>query len=118
MYQMSLGIVSLLFYSQVSLAAVQDEINHLLGFVASTHCQYERNGEYHLGPKALAHIEKKYAYYKKEIKTAEDFIALSATKSSMSGREYLVHCPNQTVIPSKTWLLMELKAFRSLKAAQ
>ena len=65
MYQMSLGIVSLLFYSQVSLAAVQNEINHLLGFVASTHCQYERNGEYHLGPKALAHIKKNMPIIKK-----------------------------------------------------
>lgn len=88
------------------------EINHLLHFVKHTQCQYERNGTLHSGVDAVAHIKKKYDYYKDDIKTTEDFIELSATKSTMSGKAYQVHCPNKKAITSKQWLLDELATFR------
>ena len=88
------------------------EINHLLSFVESTECKYERNGIQHNGVDAVAHIKKKYDYFEDDIDTAEDFIELSATKSTMSGKAYKVHCPDEDVITSKKWLLDELAAFR------
>ena len=69
----------------------QNEIDHLLGFVANTACQYDRNGTIHNGPEARDHINRKYEYYKKNVKTAEDFVKYSATKSKMSGRSYKIH---------------------------
>ncbi|PCK08137.1 MAG: hypothetical protein COA42_10850 [Alteromonadaceae bacterium] len=86
---------------------------HLLAFVESTDCSYERNGDMHSGIEAVKHINKKYAHFSKRISTAEDFIKHSATKSKMSGKYYLVHCTNKAPVKSRDWLLTELKRYRS-----
>lgn len=94
-------------------ASTQDEIAHLLKFVETTECKYERNGTLHTGAEAVEHINKKYQYYADDIKSTEDFIKYSATKSKMSGKYYKIHCANKAVVKSQEWLLNELKAFRS-----
>jgi hypothetical protein len=94
------------------MAATQDEIDHLLNFVATTDCQYERNGTLHSGKEAVEHINKKYAYYLDDIKSTEDFIKYSATKSSMSGKYYKIHCKNTAAVNSQDWLTTELTAYR------
>ena len=99
-----------------SLSSTQQEINHLLQFVQETPCQYERNGSIHTGQEAVEHITKKYRYFEDDTETAEDFIELSATKSTLSGRHYQVHCPNQASQTSKHWLLAELTKFRSTRS--
>ena len=90
-----------------------DEIEHLLAFVKDTNCVYERNGKQHTGTEAVEHIKKKYDYYSEEIDSAEDFIKYAATKSKMSGDYYMVHCPDQPAVKSKTWLLAELASYRA-----
>jgi len=107
-----LGALLLLVVNS-SWANTQSEINHLLNYVSSTTCSYERNGSLHNGKEALAHIKKKYDYFKDDIKTTEDFIKYSATKSKMSGKYYYIQCPNKKKIKSKDWLLAELAAYRS-----
>jgi hypothetical protein len=97
------------------MASNQDEISHLLNFVASTDCKYERNGTLHNGAEAVKHITKKYNYFKDDIETTEDFILYSATKSKMSGKYYKIHCANQAAIKSRDWLLSELMAFRNIE---
>jgi hypothetical protein len=105
------GILLFTFSLNV-VAATQDEINHLLSFVASTDCNYERNGTLHNGKEAVEHINKKYAYYEDDIKSAEDFIKFSATKSRMSGKYYQIHCSNKSSVKSQDWLLAELMVYR------
>jgi len=90
----------------------EKEINHLLKFIESTKCTYDRNGDKHTGSKAVKHIKKKYKYYYDDIKTTEDFIRLAATKSMMSGSVYKIHCDKET-ITSKQWLLKELTKYRN-----
>lgn len=104
------------FLSFNALASAQDEITHLLNFVAATPCEYERNGSIHSGTEAVEHINKKYAYYSDDIETAEDFIEYSATKSLISGRYYQVRCNNEDPIKSKDWLLNELTLYRQSSA--
>ena len=41
-----------------TIADTQQEIAHLLNFVANTTCQYERNGTMHDGVEAQKHIKK------------------------------------------------------------
>ena len=96
-------------------ASTQDEINHLLEFVASTSCSYERNGTMHNGQEAVKHIQKKYDYFSDDIQSTEDFIKYSATKSKMSGKFYKIHCADSKSIKSQDWLLSELKAYRASK---
>ena len=87
----------LLLISLLALPAFADstaEINHLLNYVKTTECKYIRNGSVaHVVWMLLAHIKNKYDYFKDEIKSAEDFIRLSATKSTMSGSKYYILCP-------------------------
>ena len=90
----------------------RQEIDHLLNFVSNTACQYDRNGTLHNGPEARDHINMKYEHYKKKVKTTEDFIKYSATKSKFSGRKYKIHCPDAQVADTSDWLLGELQAFR------
>ncbi|MBJ7537996.1 DUF5329 family protein [Marinomonas transparens] len=94
-------------------AATEDEINHLLNFVASTDCQYERNGIMHDNQEAVEHIKKKYAYFSDDIQSTEDFIKYSATKSSWSGKDYKIHCANKVPMQSREWLLIELQTYRA-----
>lgn len=110
----SLILPCLLISSQITLAN-PDEIQYLLEFVKHTQCTYERNGTRHNGVDAVKHIKKKYHYFEDDIKTTEDFIELSATKSTMSGHAYLVHCTNKKTITSKQWLLDELHKLREPK---
>ncbi|WP_228445561.1 DUF5329 domain-containing protein [Thalassotalea sp. HSM 43] len=93
-------------------ANLEPEINHLLQYVATTDCLYERNGTAHKGTEAKQHIKKKYDYYEDDIETTEDFIKYAATKSTMSGDYYYIQCPGQAKVKSKDWLLAELASFR------
>jgi hypothetical protein len=107
------AILSCLITSTPVIAAdMQQEIDHLLQFVERTNCQYERNGQLHTGKEAVKHIKIKYNYFKNDINSAEKFIELSATKSTMSGKFYFVHCPNRPKLKSQEWLLHELKTYR------
>ena len=64
------------FISGGVFASTSKEINHLLNFVSTSPCKFERNGSIHLASKAVDHIKKKYNYYEDDIKSAEDFINL------------------------------------------
>jgi hypothetical protein len=88
-----------------------EEIDHLLDFIAASPCAFIRNDAEYPGPEAVAHIKDKYEHYRDEIATAEDFIALAASKSMLSGRPYLVRCGDESK-PAGAWLLQELAAFR------
>ena len=105
-------IVSQILPVRDALASPQQEIAHLLAFVESTQCKYERNGTFHNGSEAALHIKKKADYYAEDIKSAEDFIAYSATKSMLSGRHYQVHCTEMPAINSEDWLNNELIKYR------
>jgi hypothetical protein len=91
------------------------EIKGLLDFVERSECQFVRNGSEYPGPQARAHLEKKLNYLegKNLVSSAEDFIDLAATKSSMTGKAYEVRCPTG-VQPTSTWLKMELQRQRQL----
>ena len=48
-----------------------------------------------------------------DIKSTEEFIELSATKSTMSGNYYTVKCVGKETITTQYWLLEELKRYRN-----
>ncbi len=89
------------------------EIDHLLMFVEKSPCMLERNGIKYSGRDAAAHIKKKYRYFRNKIKTSEAFIEYSASKSTISGKYYEVHCPGLPRVKTQTWLLDELARYRS-----
>jgi hypothetical protein len=103
----------MVFLSFNVFADANNEIEHLLDYVASTSCKYERNGDIYSGQEAVEHIKKKYDYFFDDIETTEDFIKYSATKSKMSGKYYKIHCTNKPAVKSSTWLFAELGRFRA-----
>jgi len=105
-------ILTSIMSTPVFCSDMQNEIDHLLKFVENTECQYERNGTSHTGKDAAEHIKKKYEYFKDKIDSTEKFIELSATKSTMSGKYYMILCKGNSKIKSQDWLLQELTQYR------
>ncbi len=58
-------------------------INYLLAFVEKSDCTFFRNDRAHTAKEAVVHMQRKYEYFKDEVKTPEDFIRLSASRSFM-----------------------------------
>jgi Family of unknown function (DUF5329) len=100
-------------------ASASAEISHLLSYLSSSGCQFYRNGTGHDSEAARAHLEKKYRYLVKKdmVKTAEDFIRLGATESSVSHEPYKVRCGEQEQ-PSEAWLNAELLRYRQAESAE
>ena len=89
------------------------EVEHLLEFVETSDCIFERNDKRYDGKKASKHIKRKYKYFRDEITTTEEFIEYSGTKSTRSGKDYLIYCDNNEPIESSVWLLEELTQYRN-----
>lgn len=89
------------------------EINHLIKYISDSGCTFIRNGNAYSSAEAVEHIKKKYAYFKADIDSAEKFIDLSATQSTLTGKKYTIKCPGKDVVESREWLLEELQALRS-----
>jgi len=95
-------------------ARMQSEISHLFDFVTQSGCRFNRNGAWHDTAAARSHMEMKYEYLSGRglIDSAEAFIDNAASKSSMTGKDYLVQCPGSEPQASGAWLRTELTRFR------
>lgn len=90
------------------------EIAALFSVLESSGCRFQRNGSWHDAKQAAEHLRMKYDYLldKNLLSTAESFIERAASKSSMSGKPYLVKCGNAAPIESKSWFMAELARLR------
>ena len=95
---------------------VDAEIDHLLQYIRSSGCMFIRNGKEHDPKATVQHIMVKYNYFKKEIESAERFIELCASKSTVTHTSYKISCAGQPQSESKAWLLQELSNFRKRNA--
>jgi len=82
----------LLFASAIFVgAAPVDDIESLLHYVGALQgAAFIRNGESHTPTEAEAHLRLKWTKQKDQIGSAEDFIRLCGTKSSVSGKPYII----------------------------
>lgn len=77
------------FASSAFAAPAREEIEQLLARVAALEeVKFVRNGTEHTAAQAVAHLRLKWERQAERIRTAEDFIAQCATKSSTSGSRY------------------------------
>ena len=95
-----------------STETVDETIRYLLDYVSKSDCTFIRNGEPHTGKEASDHFKSKYEHFKSEIKTPEDFIQTSATKSMITGKPYLVKTTDGTEISCAEWLGNVLADYR------
>ncbi len=114
-------VISAVFQTHSTYADVPEsqkpEVEHLLQFVETTDCMFERNGKKYDGERASKHIKRKYEHFRDQITTTEEFIEYSATKSTVSGKSYLVYCAQNDPIESSVWLLEELAQYRELRSS-
>ena len=92
-------------------ADMEQEIQHLLHYIETSGCTFIRNNKEYSETEARKHIENKYEYVKRWVKKTEDSIKYAATKSSMTGKSYLIRC-NGRDRPSAEWLQDELNRIR------
>jgi hypothetical protein len=90
----------------------EEEIGALIGAIGASECTFIRNGKPGSAADAKAHVERKYKYARDKVESAEDFIEGVASKSSMTGRPYLVECPGEPQQPVRQWLLERLAEIR------
>jgi len=75
--------------------------------------KFVRNGSTYEPATAVRFLRGKWDANKAEVQTARDFIDKVATLSGTSGRPYLMRFNNGKEIPSREFLLAELKKLES-----
>ena len=101
-----------------AVAAPVDEIESLLHFIGGLQgATFIRNGSAHSPSAAEAHLRLKWSNQKDQVKSAEDFIRLCATKSFLSGDPYLIRFANGHEEPAAAVLAARLAVLRSEKPA-
>ena len=93
--------------------SLDESIKYLLDYIAKSDATFIRNGQTHTPAEAVNHIKAKYEHFKKDIKTPEDFIRLSASKSLLTGQPYRVRTADGKEMQLDKWLTSALKEHRA-----
>lgn len=99
---------------------VRAEVETLLSGLATSGCQFNRNGTWYDGVTAKAHLLRKLEYLEKKsaLNTTEQFISLAASSSSTSGKPYQVRCGKDAAVDSGEWMRNRLRELRAGAAAR
>jgi hypothetical protein len=86
------------------------KIRHLIGSVEALQgVTFIRNGGEYDAKKAADHLRLKLRMAGDRVKTAEDFIRLCASKSSISGEAYRMRFPDGTTMNAEVFFRKRLK---------
>ncbi|HEY1396587.1 DUF5329 domain-containing protein [Roseateles sp.] len=98
--------------------AAKAEVKALLDKLIASSCEFNRNGDWYSAAEAKSHLERKLKYLedKNLVKTAGQFIDLAASKSSMSGKPYLVRCGGAAPVNGGNWLRLQLMGIQGVQA--
>jgi hypothetical protein len=75
---------------------------------------FVRNGQGYMPDEAVVHMMKKWEWKKTEIETAKDFIRIVGSKSSTSGKPYVIKMPDGTEVETEEWFKKQLKLMNEL----
>jgi hypothetical protein len=95
--------------------AARAEIDGLLARLEGSGCEFYRNGSRHTAAETTPHLLGKLKYLEDRgaVQTAEQFIDLAASRSSVTGQAYLIKCGTAAPMESGAWLRSQLKAMRA-----
>ena len=88
------------------------EIDHLIHAVSESGCNFVRNGKEHTASQAADHLQMKARKGKRYYDTTEQFIERIASKSSWSGKPYLIQCVDQPAVTAGNWFTQVLAEYR------
>ena len=116
-FAIAIVILALPVWSAEPDAVTRAEVAHLLKYLESSGCQFQRNGSWYPPARAASHLNQKYEYLLKKglVSNTESFIERAASESSASGKPYAVKCSGAAAVPSATWFRDELQRFRTKK---
>jgi hypothetical protein len=77
--------------------------------------QFLRNGRAYDAKAAADHLRLKLRTAGDRVKTADDFIRLCGSKSSLSGEKYRIRFANGTIMDSEVFFRKKLKSFAPAK---
>ena len=115
---MPIKIKALLLVAFLPLSAAcqtaSGEIDQLFKALEASGCEFNRNGSWYDAQKASERLHRKYDYLLKKglVTSTESFIDLGASKSSMSGKPYLVRCGKSPPVESRSWFMARLSQIR------
>ncbi len=101
---MTILTLGLLAITVTADAGLDTRIDALISAVNDSNCQFIRNGKIYTPMESVAHIRKKYNYFKDDIDSIDTFIEFSATKSMMSGKPYKIKCEGSGTELSSSWM--------------
>lgn len=97
-------------------AAEKAKILYLIDLVKHSPHTFIRNGDAYSGVKAARHLQTKYGYTVSRIKRAEDFIDYLASKSSVTGKAYLIQTESGKTYPARDVFYEELGRLNQMVA--
>lgn len=89
------------------------EIEYLINAVSESGCTFVRNGKDHTAAKAADHLQMKATKGKRYYVTTEEFIERIASKSSWSGKPYLIQCDGKPAETAGSWFTRALATLRA-----
>ena len=94
--------------------AEQDKIAYLINAIAELHdARFIRGGVEYDSAQAADHLRLKLRYAGSRIRTATDFIAYCATRSTASGDRYGIRFPDGRTIDTAEFLRVKLAAYET-----
>ena len=85
-------------------ADIDASIRCLIDVVAASEYAFLRNSRRYSGVQAAQHLQRKYAHFREQIHTVDDFIALAASRSLLTGKPYQVVDTAGAITPTSRWL--------------
>jgi hypothetical protein len=85
------------------------KIYKLIKIVEESNLIFIRNNSEYTNIEASNHLRKKYEYSKEKLNSAEEFIKHIASRSSITGKPYLIKKPNNEIFEAEKWLIIQLK---------
>lgn len=89
------------------------EIDYLVESIGESDCTFIRNGKEHDAEDARDHLQMKRKRGRRYYDTTEEFIDRIASKSSWTGKKYLIRCGGDDSVPAGDWLRNRLDDYRS-----
>ncbi len=69
-----------------------------------------RNGQEYTLDDAMTHMREKWEWKELEIKTADDFIRVAGSRSSTSGKAYVIRMPDGTEVQTEEWFRIQMES--------
>lgn len=92
----------------------KEKIHYLLSSVENLKgAKFIRNGSEHDGKEAAKHLRLKLQNAGEKVQSADDFIRFCASKSSMSGKPYMIRFPDGETIKTEDYFRAKLREFKA-----